>query len=302
MIHLINDFMHEDATVERHYVPRRLFKIAEDMKYPETEHGVLTSSIEPDKGRYDGICIWHLAYVKHKFEILKKYKNHLAKSEMHSKDFLRTWYLSHLLGTYPAREVDLTKFPDVLARKFDVKDLAERIYFARRAQLEAKHFIDAANWKDHFKPKKVLDVGCGMGLRMYAMKTYGLDVEGIEISRFAINSNLFGLADKMVCIDVSLPDLQMGAYQYDLVIAYDVLEHIEPDRLDQTIENIKKMATKNILCSIPFVGDPNLEADKTHKIKQTKEWWENKFKEHGLKILEVPRHFAYRPQQILCTV
>jgi len=59
------------------------------------------------------------------------------------------------------------------------------------------------------------------------------------------------------------------------------------------------VGSKNFLFSIPFIGDPNLEKDPTHKIKQTKEWWLNKLKEHGFKIVETPKYFLYWPQIIV---
>jgi 2-polyprenyl-3-methyl-5-hydroxy-6-metoxy-1,4-benzoquinol methylase len=303
MRHLINDFMHEDATVENHFVPNRLFKIRDDFFYPETEHCVLQGKKDVLGGKYANICIWHLAYVKHKFELLKKYKNHLSKSEVHSKNFLNIWYLKHLLGTYENKVIDTNDLPVVLQRKFEIEHISEQIYFQRRANLETKHFIDAMHIRDCFHPKRVMDVGCGLGLRQFAMDAMGIDTYGIEISRYAINMNPSDkLRNKIICIDISLPDLTIGEQSFDFVLCYDVLEHMQnEDALDRALINIKKFASDKVLCSIPTIGDPNLELDSTHHIKATKDWWKSKFKEHGYKELKVPEHFLYREQLFLWT-
>jgi len=64
--------------------------------------------------------IWHLAHVPGMWEIKKRYENHMAKSEMHTPEFLNKWYRSHLFGRYPIKEVKLVDLPKILLDEFGI--------------------------------------------------------------------------------------------------------------------------------------------------------------------------------------
>jgi len=61
MRHLIGNLGHEDSTQPIHFVPHRLFKIRDDLKYPEMEHPVLICPNFRDANLMI-TTIWHLAY------------------------------------------------------------------------------------------------------------------------------------------------------------------------------------------------------------------------------------------------
>lgn len=105
MEHFIKDFAHVDATIEKHYVPRRFFKITENIKYPEVEHPVL-SNIAGNECLLDSITIFHYGYTKGMNTILKKYENNVNNSNMHTKEFLLKWKIGHLLGEYPVKKFE----------------------------------------------------------------------------------------------------------------------------------------------------------------------------------------------------
>ena len=56
---------------------------------------------------------------------------------------------------------------------------------------------------------------------------------------------------------------------------------------------------KKFLFSIPFIGDPNLDNDKTHIQKKTKEDWIELIESYGIKLEEVPLHFLFREQILI---
>src|SRR3990167_2660249 len=118
MEHFIGDLGHVDNTVEKHYVPHRLFKIEDDLYYDPVEHPVL-------RGNFNevGLCevkIFHLAYCGAMWEIKKRYDNHLLKSNMHTPEFLKQWYYWHLFGQYPNREVNPADIPEIILNKFGI--------------------------------------------------------------------------------------------------------------------------------------------------------------------------------------
>ena len=42
-----------------------------------------------------------------------------------SKDYLKNWYLSHLFGLYPKKQIDPKKFPKVITESFLIDKLLE---------------------------------------------------------------------------------------------------------------------------------------------------------------------------------
>ena len=80
------------------------------------------------------------------------------------------------------------------------------------------------------------------------------------------------------------------------VLAFDVLEHLNYKDLDKAINNLVKSTNKHILISVPVLGDPNLEADPTHIIKEDKEWWIKQFTDKRLKLIPTPEHFQFKEQ------
>jgi len=295
MRHFIGNLGTEDATVKEHYVPHRLFKIKEELIYPETEHCVLVKKVNgklvlPEISYFNGTVIWHLAYITGMFDIRKKYLNHLKKSEMHSKEFLNNWYSSHLFGIYPNSRINAMEIPEVILNEFLIEK--DMIYYSTHNQLETKHFIMSKQWIDYFKPKKVLELGCGLGMFGFALDSYEIDYTGMEKSQWAIDNTKFKL-------NLNQGDItkKQDYKDFDLVLVLDVLEHIKETDLDKTLENIKEYGTK-FLFSIPYIDDPNIDLDITHVTKKSKEWWVTKLSQF-FKIKDVPNTFLYNKQLLI---
>jgi cellulose synthase/poly-beta-1,6-N-acetylglucosamine synthase-like glycosyltransferase len=122
MIHFINNFGLVDDTVEVHYVQNRLFRINKDLYYPGGEHGVLTSHKQEKCLATKLFKIYHLAYCRNMFHIRDRYINNMHKSNIHTKDFLNTWYIAHLIGRYKSKEFKLKDFPKPLRDFFILED------------------------------------------------------------------------------------------------------------------------------------------------------------------------------------
>ena len=299
MRHLVGDFQHEDSTVKRHYGPHRLFHYKEwdEYRYPELEHPVLYDiNHKKSEAVCEIICIWHLAYAKHATELHRKYKNHMKKSTMHTPQGLKNWYFSHVFGVYPKKPFKITELPKTLIDHFELNDAVNFEYFRERG-LETKHFVDFSHWRDHFKPKKVLMVGDGLGHRSYAGLCCGVDVEAFELSAWAVEHCPYPpMKNKIKQGDLLTYETEG---EFDLVVAYDVLEHLHPDDLHKALTNMHKWTNKKILISVPFIGDPNLENDPTHQSKMTKEEWVQTITKAGFKVMDAPMHFLYRNQLLI---
>jgi len=94
------------------------------------------------------------------------------------------------------------------------------------------------------KSSAILDIGCGMGQLISALKKQGFtDVEGIDISKEAIN------LCKLRYLDVfeiaNLEDFcSMAKKRYDFIIMSHVLEHLEKSSIIRTLQLIKQYLMK----------------------------------------------------------
>jgi 2-polyprenyl-3-methyl-5-hydroxy-6-metoxy-1,4-benzoquinol methylase len=114
---------------------------------------------------------------------------------------------------------------------------------------------------EDFKPRKILDFGCGDGRLIYEILLRGINVEkivGVDISSQAI---LFAKAfvepfivDANVKINFtsSLEEIIEGREKFDLVTAIEVLEHIPPHQVNRLIREIHSIISNGIfIVSIP---------------------------------------------------
>lgn len=290
MRHFIGDLSKEDATNSEHFGLGRLFKISEAGKYPEVEHPVLMAAKDTQSGYYRGTTIWHMGYINGIFDIKKKYENHLKKSNMHSPEYLQNWKEAHILNGYPTKPISVLEIPRVILDNFGIDK--DKLYFQNRG-LNVNNFIMVKDWVTYYYPVSVLDLGCGLGNYGYVFnKFYGVKYKGIDISNYAVKLNPYKL------------DLNVGniltykdANKYDLVLCLDILEHLKESELDKALENIQYLGD-NYIFSIPYLGDPNLLADSTHLIHQSKDWWIAKLN-HFFDIRECPETWAFSSQLLL---
>ena len=82
---------------------------------------------------------------------------------------------------------------------------------------------------------------------------------------------------------------------WDLITAIDVLEHLNDNELDNTL-NLMKENGERFIFSIPFIGDPNLEEDSTHKQFKTKDEWKELIKSHGINVSDAPKDWFFAHQ------
>lgn len=303
MRHLVNNFRYEDATQQEHWTLGRLFKVKEGLTIPDGEHPVIQD------GKVMGKCphtVWHMAYAGGVWDVKKRYDGQVGRissKTSHKKDFLDSWLRSHLFGTYPISEVKLEDLPAVLLKHFNIDP--DEIYFANR-NIEIKHAAMVRQWQEYFKPNSVLDLGCGKGPYLYFWKWFTDEVRGIELSEWAVknaftegikhgNVNNCKLYENLIKTDYGHNN---NFLSYELITAIDILEHLSDEDLDKTLRNMSDNGYK-FLFSIPFIGDPNLLADKTHVQHKTKEEWIKLIESYGIKIVPTPEHFYYKEQILI---
>lgn len=135
----------------------------------------------------------------------------------------------------------------------------------------------------------LLDIGCAYGLFLsVAEKSY--NVAGCDISAHAVKE----AKNRFPNIDVfqsSLETLKTDR-TFDIVTCFDILEHVGD--LDKAIEKLKGLLKKEgiVVLTIPvydtIVGRVVgvLDKDETHVWKRGRDFWRDKLRAHGIKLLK----------------
>jgi len=115
--------------------------------------------------------------------------------------------------------------------------------------------------KLYLNPKNCLDVGCGTGGLVRALRQLGIDAYGVEISPTALKLTAPSLKPFVKLGDINKLPYQND--QFDLVLTFDVMEHLERSKIRQALGETFRVAKKYIY----------------HKIYTTENTWINVF--HG---------------------
>jgi len=164
--------------------------------------------------------------------------------------------------------------------------------------MEQKHYKEALDWLEFFEPKNALVVGCGLGHRVFTLNYYEVDAEGCDVSEHAIKQ-----ASKVIYPDLEkqfkvcgIDKLDYPDNSFDLVVCYDVAEHLEPSMIAKAMQEMSRVCKKNVIFSICMSGDPNYHRDKTHKTCRSRAWWVNELKVAGFEMELLPGHFWFQSQ------
>lgn len=158
-------------------------------------------------------------------------------------------------------------------------------------KFEMKHIQEAIQWNIHFKPKRVFIHGCGMGYRVNCFISLGVDAWGMDISEYAIK-NAFGYARGRI-----FNEIPNG--EFDLIISYDVLEHMTDEQIDKALKKLYEISTKHVLFAITSKDNPNFVRDPTHINGKTMKEWTDVIESFGWEIKETPKWFMYYPMMIV---
>jgi 2-polyprenyl-3-methyl-5-hydroxy-6-metoxy-1,4-benzoquinol methylase len=105
--------------------------------------------------------------------------------------------------------------------------------------------------------KTILDFGCGKGTLKSAMAKLAPDIEVSEYDPAVLGKDVLPTAI------------------FDLVVALDVMEHIEPEHLTETLATIRSLTGKCTILNIAIREAQKILPDgrNAHLIVQPEEWW-----------------------------
>jgi len=142
----------------------------------------------------------------------------------------------------------------IMPYRIDASFYDRAYYKGKKGEYRFNIFDDLTNFyralmiKIFLKPKNALDVGCGTGKLVFWLRFFGIDAFGIEISKDALE-----LADKKIKPFLKSGDITKIPYaenNFDLVLTYDVLEHIERSKIKKAISETIRVSKRYIFHKI----------------------------------------------------
>jgi len=123
------------------------------------------------------------------------------------------------------------------------------------------------------RPGTVLDAGCAMGFLVEALRDRGVEAFGVDISEYAIEQVREDIREYCRVGSVTEP----FADRFDLIVCFEVLEHLEPRDAETAVANICAHTDDCLFSSTPldFI-------EPTHVNVQPPEYWTELFARHGL--------------------
>jgi 2-polyprenyl-3-methyl-5-hydroxy-6-metoxy-1,4-benzoquinol methylase len=122
-------------------------------------------------------------------------------------------------------------------------------------------------------PRTSLDLGCGPGLLVEALRRRGVDARGIDISEHAIEHAAEGAREFCRVGSVTDPIEE----RFDLIVCIEVLEHVPREYADSAVAQMASHARQ-----VLFSSSPDDFKDPSHTNVQPTEYWIGLFGRHGM--------------------
>lgn len=154
-------------------------------------------------------------------------------------------------------------------------------YYADVERLENESVRHIADWiMEHIAPRTVIDVGCGPGHMMEALRQRGAKVYGVDISSAALaRVEERGLSAER--FDLTRPDISLPGGPYDLVMSCEVAEHLEPEHARNFVRLLTEAGGRIYMTAAE--PDPTGGIGMFHYNEQPNSYWISLMAERGFR-------------------
>lgn len=145
----------------------------------------------------------------------------------------------------------------------------------------ARKIIDFYNLKPG---DKIFEVGCGKGFLLVEFKKFGMEVAGIDVSKYAVANGHPMLKGSLIRDDFS--KLKIASKTYNFVLAKDCLPHFREKDIKSVLHKYMDISKRFIyfdieVCRSQYECNMMYKWDITHNIRKSPDWWKSVFKEIG---------------------
>ncbi len=187
-------------------------------------------------------------------------------------------------------------------KKYD-KNYFDEIYFTDNIK---SHYSKEWTWKDkketalksakvfikEFKldGKRVLDLGCGLGFLVRALRELGVEAYGIDVSEYAVKQG-----ENLTQVDITEEKIPFNDEYFDLVICQDVLEHLPFDKHGFVFNEISRVCKGFLFIHSPSLflpeqiyGNEEDKIDISHISTMPPYYYVSKFKDFDIQLITNP--------------
>ena len=118
-------------------------------------------------------------------------------------------------------------------------------------EVEGKKSMENASYiMDNFSPQSFLDIGCAKGFLVKALLASGVDAQGCDISKWAIENCESEVKGRLKIADIR-DGLPYPDNSFDAVCSLNTLEHIELEYLDFIAKEMARVAKRWLYIEVP---------------------------------------------------
>ena len=158
--------------------------------------------------------------------------------------------------------------------------------FKKRLDLLKKHLLFSLN------QIKILDIGCAKGFFLSMCDQEGWETYGVDTSNYALSLAPQYTKAKLLKLDVSSEKLPFENDFFEVVVFFDVIEHLEKD--DLFLAEVKRvLKNKGTFVLVTPDGKSRWDKDITHINIYQKEDLLSKLEKFGFEILHIEEERGY---------